>query len=249
MNAIIAILLIAFAIAVYWYAWRPLFGETSGDITVGVSGPATISRDGSGFAYRAANLEDALFLEGYAMAQDRLWQIGWIPPVCGGRMWQIAGPAAVEADRESRRFRMRRVAEEQERRLSPDDRLSIAAFARGVNEYIESHRTRLPLEFTLCVGILARGLSRQTNSAGSTYRELTPGWRAEMNKLRALEGGHPRKSNFYFPRPHQLRRSPARTRGRFQEHTVQRVSPCLRMIRIWNFRSPRPGIRCIYGAA
>lgn len=200
MNAIIAVLLIAFGVAVYWYAWRPL-GEISGNITAGISGPATISRDAIGVPHiRAANVEDALFLEGYAMAQDRLWQMDGLRRRAAGELAEIAGPAAVEADRESRRVRMRRVAEEQERRLSTGDRETIAAFARGVNEYIESHRTRLPLEFTLLRYDPRPWTIADTVLAGlEMYRELTPGWRAEINKLHALEVGDPAKVEFLFP--------------------------------------------------
>ncbi len=199
-NAIIAAVLVAFGVAVYWYAWRPL-GETSGEITAGISGPATISRDAIGVPHiRAANIEDALFLEGYAMAQDRLWQMDGLRRRAAGELAEIAGPAAVEADRESRRFRMRRVAEEQERRLSADDRKTIAAFARGVNEYIETHRTRLPLEFALLRYDPRPWTIADTILAGlEMYRELTPGWRAEMGKLHMLEAGDPAKVEFLFP--------------------------------------------------
>ena len=104
-NVIIAILLIAFGVAVYWYAWRPL-GETSGEVALGISAPGSISRDALGVPHiRAANVEDALFLEGYAMAQDRLWQMDGLRRRAAGELAEIAGAAAVETDRESRRFR------------------------------------------------------------------------------------------------------------------------------------------------
>jgi penicillin G amidase len=199
-NVIIAVLLIAFGVAVYWYAWRPL-GETSGAITVGVSGPATISRDALGVPHiHAASVEDALFLEGYAMAQDRLWQMDGLRRRAAGELAEIAGAQAVEADRESRRLRMRRIAEQQERRLSPGDRMTIAAFARGVNEYIDAHRTRLPLEFTLLRYDPRPWTTSDTILAGlEMYRELTPGWRAEINKLHMLEAGDRAKVEFLLP--------------------------------------------------
>ncbi len=199
-NAVIGMLLVAFAVAVYWYAWRPL-GETSGAVTLGVSGPATISRDARGVPHiRAASVEDALFLEGYAMAQDRLWQMDGLRRRAAGELAEIAGAAAVESDRESRRFRMRRIAEEQESSLSPPDRKEIAAFARGVNEYRDTHRTRLPLEFALLRYDPRPWTIADTILAGlEMYRELTPGWRAEINKLHMLEAGDRAKVEFLFP--------------------------------------------------
>ena len=118
-NLSIALLLIAICGAVYWYGWRPL-GETSGTITAGVSAPATISRDALGIPHiRAANVEDALYLEGYAMAQDRLWQMDGMRRTAAGELAEIAGPAALENDRQARRLRMRRIAEQQQQPLAP----------------------------------------------------------------------------------------------------------------------------------
>ena len=44
---------------------------------------------------------------------------------------------------------MRRIAEEHYRTLPPADRAVFAAYARGVNYFIETHRGNLPLEFTI----------------------------------------------------------------------------------------------------
>ena len=57
--------------------------------------------------------------------------------------------AALESDRESRRLRLARIAEAQAKTLSPETNAIFAAYARGVNYYLETHRSRLPLEFTL----------------------------------------------------------------------------------------------------
>ena len=95
-NLSIALLLITSGAAVYWYAWRPL-GETSGEITAGISGAATISRDALGVPHiRATNVENAIFLEGYAMAQDRLWQMDGLRRRAAGELAEIAGAAAVD---------------------------------------------------------------------------------------------------------------------------------------------------------
>ena len=119
LNLSIALLLVAFGAGVYWYGWRPL-GETSGEITTGVSAAATVLRDDLGVPHiRAANIDDAIFLEGYAMAQDRLWQMDGLRRRAAGELAEVAGAVAVDADRESRRFRMRRIAEDQARALSP----------------------------------------------------------------------------------------------------------------------------------
>jgi penicillin amidase len=95
---------------------------------------------------------------------------------------------------------MRRIAEEQERTLAPGDRATLAAFARGVNEYINEHRTRMPLEFALLRYDPRPWMIADTILAGlEMYRELTPGWRAEINKLQLLEAGDRAKVEFLMP--------------------------------------------------
>ena len=199
-NLSIALLLIAFCGAVYWYGWRPL-GETSGEITAGVSAPATVSRDALGIPHiKAASIDDALFLEGYAMAQDRLWQMDGMRRTAAGELAEVVGQAALDADRQARRLRMRRIAEQQQQTLAPADRAQIAAFARGVNEYINTHRTALPLEFAL-LGYDPRPWTiADTILAGlEMYRQLTPGWRAEIEKMQMLQGGDRAKVEFLMP--------------------------------------------------
>ena len=66
-----------------------------------------------------------------------------------GDLAEIVGPAALESDRESRRLRLRRIAEDAYTTLPPADRAAFAAYARGVNAFIATHLHNLPLEFTL----------------------------------------------------------------------------------------------------
>ena len=94
-------------------------------------------------------VEDALFLQGYSTAQDRLWQMDVLRRAASGELSEVIGTRTLEMDRESRRLRIRRLAEEHARALPTEDRSHIAAYARGVNHFIETHRTALPLEFTV----------------------------------------------------------------------------------------------------
>ena len=74
-NAAIAVMLLVALAAVYWYAYRPL-PQTAGSIAAFVSRPASASRDALGVPHiRAATEEDALFVQGYVTAQDRLFQM------------------------------------------------------------------------------------------------------------------------------------------------------------------------------
>jgi penicillin amidase len=189
-NLSIAVLLVLVLAAVYWIAYRPL-PKTSGQISAPVSAPATVLRDALGAPHIAAGgWEDAIFLQGYATAQDRLWQMDVLRRLAAGELSEVLGSSTLELDREARRLRMRRIAEEHARTLPPADRAVFAAYARGVNFFLETHRNALPLEFTLLrydprpwsiVDSLLCGLQM--------YRSLTTTWREELRKMTMLEGG------------------------------------------------------------
>jgi penicillin G amidase len=199
-NLSIAVLLVLVLGAVYWIAYRPL-PKTSGQIAAPVSAPATIARDALGVPHiTAGGWEDAIFLQGYATAQDRLWQMDVLRRLAAGELSEIFGATTLELDRESRGLRMRRIAEEHARTLPPADRAVFAAYARGVNYFIETHRNALPLEFTLLrydprpwsiVDSLLCGLEM--------YRNLTSTWREQLRKMTMLQGGDAAKVALLYP--------------------------------------------------
>ncbi len=199
-NLSIAVLLIALLGAAYWYAWRPL-PQTSGQIGAPISAAARIARDAKGVPHiQAASWEDAIFLQGYAMAQDRLWQMDGLRRRASGELAEIVGQAAVESDREARRMNLRPIAEAQERALPPQQRAVLAAFARGVNYFIETHRNRLPLEFTLLRYDPRPWTASDCLLAGlEMYRTLSNSWRSELLRQKMLETGERSKVEFLFP--------------------------------------------------
>ncbi len=143
-NLSIAVLLVALLSAIYWFAWRPL-AETSGQITAPISAKATIARDALGVPHiTAATWEDAVFLQGFVTAQDRMWQMDALRRLAAGELAEVVGRQALESDQEARRLRLARIAEEDEQSMPTADRAILAAYARGVNYYLETHRGRLP---------------------------------------------------------------------------------------------------------
>ena len=105
-NLSIAVLLIVLAGAVYWYAIRPL-PETSGDLAAPVSANATILRDALGVPHiQAANWRDTIFLQGYATAQDRMWQMDALRRLAAGELAEVIGKQALASDEEARRMRL-----------------------------------------------------------------------------------------------------------------------------------------------
>jgi penicillin amidase len=199
-NTLIAAAIVVALAMVYWYAYRPL-PQTSGAIEAFVSRPVTITRDALGTPHIAAeSLEDALFAQGYATAQDRLWQMDSLRRLAAGELAEIVGAAALEADRESRGLRLRHLAEDAARTMPVSDRAAMAAYARGVNAFIETHRNNLPLEFTL-LGYQPRPWSVADCALIGLhmFRTLTTTWKDEILKRGMLARGDTAKVNFLFP--------------------------------------------------
>jgi penicillin G amidase len=199
-NLSIAVLLVLGLGAVYWFAYRPL-PKTSGRIAAPISAQAAVERDALGVPHiSAAQWEDAIFLQGYVTAQDRLWQMDALRRLAAGELSEVLGASTLELDREARRLRLRRVAEQHARALTGADRAVIAAYARGVNYFIETHRGALPLEFTLLRYDPRPWTITDSILCGlQMYRELTTTWRDELRKSAMLSGGDRAKVNLLFP--------------------------------------------------
>jgi penicillin G amidase len=145
----IALAVLAALGAGYWYAWRPL-PVLGGEEEAPVSQTVTVERDTLGMVRIAGEtLEDVFFAQGYATAQDRMWQMETFRRLAAGELAEFAGPAALESDKEHRKLRFSRIAERNAKKIDGEDRAVMAAYARGVNHYLETHAGRLPLEFTL----------------------------------------------------------------------------------------------------
>ena len=149
LNVLIGLVVVVIIALIFWFAIRPL-PKTSGLSRLRSEKPATVTRDDLGVPHiKAAAIEDALFVQGYTTAQDRLWQMDIMRRAAAGELSEVVGPATIEMDREARRLRIARLAEEHARALPPQDRAVLAAYARGVNHFIDTHRSTLPLEFTI----------------------------------------------------------------------------------------------------
>lgn len=192
---------IAFALGLtYWYAYRPL-PTVSGSVRTLVTRPATIARDALGVPHiQAESIEDALFAQGYATAQDRLWQMDSLRRLAGGELAEIVGPVALESDKEARLLRMRHIAEDAVSTMPAPDRAAMEAYARGVNAFMEAHRGVLPIEFTL-LGYQPRPwtVADSTLLGLHMFRTLTTTWKDEILKRAMLARGDADKVNFLFP--------------------------------------------------
>jgi len=199
-NIAIAVIAVVAAIGVWWVAWRPL-PQTSGTIAAAVTNKVTVAFDRLGEPHiSAANQDDLLFAQGYLTAQERMWQMDALRRRAAGDLCEIVGPAALELDEESRRLRIRRIAEDAVITLPAADRAAFAAYARGVNAYIDSHRGRVPLEFTvLGYDPLPWSVVDTVLIGLYMFRDLTTSYPDDLLNARMLEGGDRTKVDFLFP--------------------------------------------------
>lgn len=133
----------------YYYLRSSYLPQTKGKMKIpGLIDPVELIRDRWGVPHiYAQNEADLMFAQGFAHAQDRLWQMDFQRRLVAGRLAEVMGEKALPLDRWMRILCMRRAAERDEMVLPTDCRALIDAYAAGINAWIA--KRRLPLEFTL----------------------------------------------------------------------------------------------------
>ena len=129
---------------------RPL-PRQKGDVHLqGLHEPVEVITDRYGVPHIYTQNEDDLFYaQGYVHAQERLWQMELNRRIGAGRLSEIFGEIAIEADRFARRLGMHRASAAAVEHLPAHSRRVLEAYTRGVNAFIEQNRRKLPLEFTI----------------------------------------------------------------------------------------------------
>ena len=131
-------------------AERALPDYTGTQAMAGLEAPVEIIRDAYAIPHIYAQSDrDAAFALGVAHAQDRLWQMELFRRVVQGRLSEIFGATTLPADRLIRTLDLHGHAERSLNVLSPRLRTVLAAYARGVNAYMETMDRPLPPEFQL----------------------------------------------------------------------------------------------------
>lgn len=148
---VVLLILAAGGAGAAWFYTRASLPAYSADLTVpGLDQEVTIYRDGYGAPHIfAATVHDLFFAQGWAQAQDRLWEMDLSRRAVAGRLSEILGPDYVEADTFLRTIGFRRAAEAS-LPLYPADVAAVGqAFSEGVNAYIAQAKGRLPIEFSI----------------------------------------------------------------------------------------------------
>ncbi|MGB7608324.1 MAG: penicillin acylase family protein, partial [Candidatus Sulfotelmatobacter sp.] len=138
-------------VAFAYFVARSALPQLDGNLAVkGLSAPVKVTRDSHGVpAIEAATLEDLFLAQGYVTAQDRLWQMDIMRRFAAGELSEILGLDTLKIDREQRILGLRAAARKSLQAASARDRAYFDAYARGVNAFIESHESSLPIEFRI----------------------------------------------------------------------------------------------------
>ena len=148
--ALLLVVVVSVAGAGAFLLYRPL-PTVDGDYRLlGLEERGEIVRDSYGVPHiYAQTAHDLFFLQGYAIAQDRLFQLDLLRRSGRGRLSEVLGDAGLETDKFVRTIGLARAAELDAALLSDQARAALAAFADGVNKLLEQRGDALPLEFVL----------------------------------------------------------------------------------------------------
>jgi len=115
-----------------------------------LSSAVTILRDDYGIPHIYAENEADLYLAtGYCMAQDRLWQMDLIRRATTGRLSEIFGADMIDADHMLRALRIPDKSRLVLAQMDPQQLAAAKAFSSGINQFIETHLDKLPVEFSI----------------------------------------------------------------------------------------------------
>ena len=124
--------------------------DLEGSRTVDGIGKIEILRDEIGAPHIYADGDDDLFFGyGFAMCQDRLWQLDYLRRKAMGRLSGGRGPSGLTLDTIARTVGINRIAAEEVVRLPHETARRLEAFSRGINAAMDQSRGRLPIEFDL----------------------------------------------------------------------------------------------------
>ncbi len=116
----------------------------------GLQEPVEVLRDRWGVAHiYAKNQHDLFFAQGFVASQDRLFQMELWKRSGQGRLAEILGSSALFRDINARLLQYRGDMKAEYDSYSPDTQEILEAFTQGINAYIASRGSDLPVEFKI----------------------------------------------------------------------------------------------------
>ena len=179
------------ALAVEAAPWRARAKRRGRETVSGINAPLEIIRDRWGVPHCfAGSVPDALFALGYVHAQDRLWQLRWNRRAALGRLAEIAGPAALPADRLTRTLGFGRVAREAWDATGQHQRGELTPYIAGINA--GAARTPTPFEAVMLEDRMQPWQATDSIAWGKLLSFLlAPAWEQQLLRARIYEQAGP----------------------------------------------------------
>lgn len=184
LGLVVVLLVVAFGgYAVLYHVAHRGIPDYDGRVALaGLQGEVEVLRDAFAVPHIYAQSETDLYRAvGWCMAQDRLFQMDLIRRVTMGRLSEVIGEKTLEVDLLMRALDMTGKSRRLLAAIDTDQKAAVNAFADGVNQYIETHRDRLPPEFTI-LGYTPEPWKpiHSFNVIGYMAFDLSTGWRTEI---------------------------------------------------------------------
>ncbi|MBK8700173.1 MAG: penicillin acylase family protein [Saprospiraceae bacterium] len=136
--------------------WNNTVSNSAGEEALkidGLNGQAEILYDDRWVPHIfASGIEDALFLQGYVEAQNRLFQMDFMTRAASGRLSEVMGPITLKIDRQKNRSMIELAADNAILAWSkhPKELKLLQRYVDGVNAYIEQLKPKdYPVEYKL----------------------------------------------------------------------------------------------------
>ena len=146
-GVILSVTLVAFVYFAISIATRshPVKRESA---TAEVSAITKIYRNAFGIPHIVGSTtSDVLFAQGYAHAQDRLWQMDVWRRVGNGTLAEVLGPTTGSVDAFMRAVGIENIAQQQWKNLPDETKAHLTAYSHGVTAYIRENLQLLSMEF------------------------------------------------------------------------------------------------------
>ena len=186
------LVLAAFALIAYRQASLP---DLHGSLKLsGIEASVDVVRDAEGIPHVYAQSDhDAWFTLGFVHAQDRLWQMEMNRRIAAGRVAEVLGRGALDADRFLRTLGVARNAAAIVRNLDASTRNTLESYAAGVNANLElrraSSRLAMPPEFLLTGAPFPEPWTPADSIGWSTMMawDLLGNWTTELLRMRLAQ--------------------------------------------------------------
>jgi len=167
---------------VQYVATRGIPDYDTAVVLEGLTSEVTVYRDEHAVPHIYADNEQDLYMTvGWCMAQDRLFQMDLIRRATTGRLSDILGEQTVQVDHLMRALRIPEKSRMMIAKTNEAQLRGVQAFCDGVNQYVDSHQERLPVEFSILGYKPEKWIPEHTfNVISFMAFDLSTGWITEI---------------------------------------------------------------------